>query len=340
LSRFAGHPSIEIRGLIADEEDDVGKLFGDLVEERWILPDEDPPDAWYDAPLLAIDSSALRDAGVELVQSGLSKGPSIKIEPRVAAAGLPVVSGSMGMRMEPDVPLVVPEVNPDHLDLVKTQMAKREWDTGYVVASPLCTAVITSLAIKPIHDAFGLSNVIATTMQAISGAGQSGLPAMKTLDNVLPYIRGEEEKMTQELGKILGDRVGDSIQRFDAPISSTCTRVGVRHGHTISLTLSLERSASPEQVATVLSEFSGRTFSDDLHLTPAKPIQVFDAEDRPQPLLDRDAGQGRVISVGRIRRVDAFEHGIALVVVGHNHERGTWGNAFMLCEHLVARGMV
>jgi aspartate-semialdehyde dehydrogenase len=340
LSRFAGHPTLEIRGFIADDPADVGKRFGDLVAERWIIPDEEPAAEWLDSVLLPIEGKALRDAGIDLVQSALPKDPSIELEPKVAATGLPLVSGSQGLRLQPDVPLVVPEVNPDHLDLIKTQMAGRGWDTGYLVAAPLCTAVITALALKPIQDAVGISNVILTSMQAVSGMGQSGLPGMKIMDNILPHIRGEEEKMTRELGKIMGTIEGDSIQSFPAPITSTCTRVPVRQGHTISLTLGLESPAEPEAIAGLLADFVGPEVGGTLHLSPEHPIVVHDSEDRPQPLLDRDREGGRVISVGRIRKIDAFDNGIGMVLVGHNHERGTWGNTFMLCEHLVTRGLV
>jgi len=340
LSRLLGHPRLEVRGLLADDPDDEGELFGDLTQERWILPDEAPPGNLLDSRLLGIDAQQLRSAGIDLVLSGLAGPRSAELEPQIAASGIPVVSGSMGMRMEPDVPLVVSGVNSDHLDLVNTQKVNRGWDGGFVVAGPLCTAALTAIACKPIHDAFGISQLVATTLQAISGTGQSGLPAMRILDNVLPYIPKEEEKMSAELAKVLGTYRGDSITSFNSTISTTCTRVPVLYGHTIVLTLGLENRASPDEIASALREFGKEPPNVDSPLTPTEPLAVMEDPYRPQPILDRDRCSGRVVSVGRIRNQPAFENGIGLVVVGHNHERGTWGNTLMLCEEVAARGLV
>lgn len=339
FARLGGHPTLEIRALVADDPDDVGKRFGDVCEERWLLPDESPPEAWMDATLVGIESDALRDAGVDLVVSGLPAPRSKELEPLVAAAGVPVVSGSMGLRMDPDVPLVVAGVNPKHLDLIEVQRKSRG-TSGFVVNGPLCTAAIAALVCKPIDDAFGVSHLIATTMQAVSGSGLTGLPAMKILDNVLPYINGEEEKLAKEFTKILGHIENGAVAPFTGQVSSTCTRVHVRHGHTIALTLGLRDPASPADIADVLTAFTDENAGPASPLTPPHPLYVHTADDRPQPLLDRDRDGGRVVSVGRIRSIDALPNGIGLVGVGHNHERGTWGNVFMLSELLVAKGLV
>lgn len=338
LSRLDGHPQIEVRALIADDPADVGARLGDVVTDRWI-PEDPPPQRWLDATLVGIEAAPLRDAGVDLVLSSLIGPRARELDPQVAAHGFPVVSESMGLRLEPDVPLVVPEVNADHLGIIKAQQARRGWDTGFVVASPLCTAVITAVVCKPLQDAFGIDAVVATSLQALSGAGPTGVPAMRSLDNVIPYIGGEEEKLRAELAKILGARDGDTITDLHAPVSATCTRVGVRHGHTIALSLSLGQPASADLVASALAEFRGRPTELGLALSPTAPIRVLDGADRPQPLLDRDAGEGRVVSVGRVRPHAALPNGIGMVVVGHNHERGTWGNAILLCELLVGEGL-
>lgn len=340
FSRLADHPALEVRGVLADDPDDVGKRFGDVVAERWILPDEQPPQKWLDAPLLGLDARDLSAAGIDMVVSGLAAPRSAELEPQIAALGIPVISGSGGLRMDADVPLVVAGVNSNHLDLVQTQMETRGWNGGFVAVGPLCTAALTAVVMKPIHDAFGVTNIVATTMQAISGTGLSGLPAMKILDNVLPYIQDEEEKMSRELAKVFGTLDGGKIDQFTAPISSTCTRVPVRNGHTISLTLGLESSASVDEIENVLREFRGDGLGADSPLTPDAPIAVMDDPLRPQPALDIGTGKGRVVSVGRVRQQAVFDNGIGLVIVGHNHERGTWGNVLMLCEAVVARGLV
>ena len=340
FSRLANHPTLEIRGVLADDPDDVGKRFGDVLAERWVLPDEQPPQQWLDAPLLGLDSTELLAAGIDMVVSGLSAPLSAELEPRIGAMGIPVISGSGGLRMEADVPLVVAGVNSAHLDIVKSQSASRGWNGGFVAVGPLCTATLTAIAIKPIHDAFGVTNLVATTMQAISGSGQSGLPAMRIIDNVLPYIHDEEEKMSRELVKVFGAVNAGKIDSVDVPISTTCTRVPVRNGHTISLTLGLKSYASVEDIEAVLRDFSGDGLGDDCPLTPKTPIAVMNDPVRPQPFLDSGTGDGRVVSVGRVRPQQAFDNGIGLVVVGHNHERGTWGNVLMLCEAVVARGLV
>jgi aspartate-semialdehyde dehydrogenase len=250
--------------------------------------------------------------------------------------GFPVVSESAGLRLEPDVPLIVPDVNADHLALVRRQRSTRGWDRGWIVSSPVCTAVIAAIAIKPLVDAFGLTSGVLTTLQALSGAGPTGVPAMLIVDNVLPFIADEEDKLVKETRKILGRLTDEAIEPLPAPLAATCTRVSVRDGHTEAIALGLVRDADLDEVAGVLAAYRGRAQELALPSAPAIPIVVRPEADRPQPQLDRDVDGGRVVSVGRIRRHEALPNGVAFVAVGHNHDRGTVGNAVILTE-LVAR---
>ena len=337
LRYFEQHPTLEVRALIADDPADVGRTFGEVVANRWLL-DEPVPATWADTVMVGIDKEALEAAGVQLILSALPGPHAKQLDPQLAEMGFPLVSESAGLRLEADVPLIVPDVNADHLPLVRRQKETRGWDRGFIVASPVCTAVIAAIAIKPLVDAFGVDIAIMTTLQALSGAGPTGVPAMKVVDNVIPFIGDEEEKIRNELGKILGTYTGQGIQTWAAPIASTCTRVAVRDGHTEAITLSLSKPASPAEVADAFAAYRGRAQELSLHSAPAVPLAVRTEADRPQPFLDRDVDGGRVVSVGRIRAHDALPNGIAYVAVGHNHDRGTVGNAVILTELVAAEG--
>jgi aspartate-semialdehyde dehydrogenase len=339
LALFDDHPTFEIRALIADDPADVGKPLGEAVQGRWLL-DEPLPERWAGEILQPLDAGKLRDRGVELVLSGLPGPHARELDPVLAAGGLPVVSESAGLRLEPDVPLVVTEVNADHLALTRVQKTSRGYGDGYLVASPVCTAVIAAIAAKPLIDRYGLKGSVYTTLQALSGAGPTGVPGMYVVDNVLPFIQDEEEKLRNELAKILGTLEHDAITPHPAPLSATCTRVPVRDGHTISASLSFEQPVDVDEAAELLAAFRGPAQRHALHSAPATPIVVRTEANRPQPVLDRDAGDGRIVSVGRIRAAEAMDNGLSYVAVGHNHDRGTVGNAVPLCELLVAEGYV
>jgi aspartate-semialdehyde dehydrogenase len=338
LRYFTDHPFLDVRAMIADDTDDVGKTFAEAVRGRWVL-DEPVPERFADMPMVGIDRAALEAAGVDMVLSALPGPHARQLDPKVAELGYPVVSESAGLRLEPDVPLIVPDINADHLPLVRQQKASRGWERGWIVSSPVCTAVIAALAVKPVVDAFGVSAAVFATMQALSGAGPTGVPAMYVTDNVLPFIADEEDKLVKETRKILGRYTGDAIEPLEAPIAATCTRVGVRDGHTEAITLGLGREASLDEVAGAIADYRGRAQELALPSAPTIPLVVRTEVDRPQPQLDRDVDAGRVVSVGRIRRHDAFANGVAYVAVGHNHDRGTVGNAVILTELVAQEGL-
>lgn len=339
LELFAGHPWLEVRALVADDPDDVGKTFAEAVQGRWI-PDTPVPEAWADTKLVGLEKTTLEAKEVQLVLSSLPGPVSRELDPRLAQMGFGVVSESMGLRLEPDVPLIVPDINADHLQIINSQRAARGYDHGFLVAAPLCTAVITALAVKPIADAFGIEAAVYTTMQALSGAGPTGVPALKVVDNMVPYIADEEEKLRAELRKILGKCTGDTIAPHPAPMAATCTRVPVRDGHTISVTLACESAAPVDKAIEVLSAYRGTAQDLGLPSAPRVPVVVRNEPDRPQPVIDRYTDRGRVVTVGRVRPHDAFANGLSYVAVAHNHERGTVGNAVIVCELVVAQGFV
>lgn len=338
LRYFVDHPFLEVKALIADDPADAGKAFEEAVRGRWLL-DEPIPERFASMTMVGMDQAQLESAGVELILSALPGPIAKQIDPQLAAMGFPVVSESAGLRQEPDIPLIVPDVNADHLPLVRQQRETRGWDRGWIVASPVCTAVIAAVAVKPVIDAFGMSAAVFATLQALSGAGPTGVPAMHVVDNVMPFIADEEDKLIKELHKILGRYTGSAIEPHPAPIAATCTRVAVRDGHTEAVTLGLEREASLDEVADALASYRGRAQELALPSAPAVPVVVRSEVDRPQPQLDRDVDGGRVVSVGRLRRHDALPNGIAFVAVGHNHDRGTVGNAVILTELVAKEGL-
>jgi len=273
-----------------------------------------------------------------VVFSSLDSSVAGEIEESFARAGYVVVSNSRNHRMDADVPLLVPEVNPDHLGLIKSQRERRSWP-GAIVTNPNCSTIGLVMALAPMHQAFGVKRVIVATMQALSGAGYPGHPAIDMLGNVIPFIGGgEEEKMETEPLKIMGILDGERIRFADCRISAHTNRVFVEDGHMECVSVELERKASPDEVARVLAQF--RSLPQELRLpsAPDRPVIVTDERDRPQPRFDRDAGEGMSAVVGRIRECPVFD--IRFVVLSHNTIRGAAGAAILNAELMKAQGML
>jgi aspartate-semialdehyde dehydrogenase len=258
------------------------------------------------------------------------------VEESFARAGFPVITNSSPHRMDTDVPLLIPEVNPAHLELIDAQRAARGYKRGYLVTNPNCSTIVIAMALAPLHQSFGVESCIATTMQAISGAGYPGVAALDITDNVLPYIGGEEEKIESETVKILG-RVNDvTIEGAAMKVSAQCNRVNVLDGHLAAIRVKLTRSASLDQVRAALASFTSVPQELNLRSAPDCPIIVRDEVDRPQPRLDRDAGNGMSVTVGRIAPDNVLDY--RLVALGHNTIRGAAGAAILNAELLLARG--
>ena len=310
---LASHPWFEIVGLAASEKS-AGKTLSQI---GWVL-EEPPPPHLADMKIEKIDVDKIPK--VDFVFSALPSEVVAKVELELAAGGHTVVSNASNMRMDPDVPLVVPEINPEDLGLLKRQRAERGW-RGAVVKKPNCTTTILNLPLKPVLDEWGIERIHVVTMQALSGAGFAGVPSVAIIDNLIPYIRGEEDKVVAETKKIL---------KKDFEIYVTTTRVPVLDGHTEVVYVDTARDFDVVAVADALARFRGLPQELKLPTAPERPIEVRPQIDRPQPRLDRWAGRGMAVVVGRIRRLAPRK--LSFVVLGHNTVRGAAGNSVLTAE--------
>jgi aspartate-semialdehyde dehydrogenase len=325
VSLLDRHPWFRVAALAASERS-AGKPYGEAV--RWFL---DRPLPEWAREMKVVECRAGVDARIAF--SGLDASVAGTIEDEFAAAGLAVVSNSRNHRMDADVPLLVPEVNADHLDLVAGQRARRP-GKGFIVTNPNCSTIGLVMAAAPLHRALGITRLIVTTLQAISGAGYPGVPSADILDNVIPYIGGEEEKMESETLKILGSvRAPASF-----PVSAHCHRVQVSDGHTLAISLETQERASPEEASRILREYRSPLAGLGLPSLPERPIDVREEPDRPQPRFDRMAGDGMVVTVGRVRRCKVLS--LKLEALVHNTIRGAAGAAILNAELLKAKGLL
>jgi aspartate-semialdehyde dehydrogenase len=322
------HPWFRTAWLAASERSE-GRGYGEAAKWRLASP---PP-----ADVLALRVDACTPGqGPRIVFSALDATAANEIEPAFAAAGHIVVSNARSYRMEPAVPLVIPEVNPDHLALITRQRRERGW-SGAIVTNPNCSTVVLSIVLAPLRQ-FGLSRVMVTTLQAVSGAGYPGVPSLDILGNVIPAISGEEEKMESETQKILGRLERDAVSPHPVTISAQTTRVPVVDGHTETVSIAFDNRPSPADVRAVLAAFVGRPQELELPSAPEHPIVCVAAPDRPQPRLDVERDGGMTISVGRVRPCPVLD--TKLVALGHNTIRGAAGAAILNAELMVAEGIL
>jgi aspartate-semialdehyde dehydrogenase len=275
-------------------------------------------------------------AAPHLVFSALDASAADTIEPAFARAGHLLVSNTRSFRMDPLVPLLVPEVNPDHLALIDGQRRARAWP-GAIVTNPNCSTVMLSMSLAPLRP-FGLRSVMVTTMQAVSGAGYPGVPSLDILGNIVPHIQGEEEKIERETQKILGTFAGDSVAPHGAVVSAQTTRVPVIDGHTEAVSVALEGDPSAEDIIDAFRQFRGRPQDLRLPTAPPRPLVYCDAPDRPQPRLDAERDGGMAVSIGRVRPCPVL--GVKFIVLGHNTIRGAAGAAVLNAELLRADGLL
>ncbi len=327
---LADHPWFEIGALTASDRS-AGKSYADAA--RWLLAGGMPP-ALADVKLVPTEPDAI-PAGVRLLFSALPGSSAGPVEEALAAAGFAVCSNASAHRMDPDVPLLIPDVNPEHTALIPRQQQARGWH-GFIATNPNCTTTHLVCALKPLQDAFGLTAVNIVSMQALSGAGYPGVSAMDILDNVIPYIGGEEEKVEAEPRKILGRLDGTGIAPADFVISAQCNRVAVRNGHLEAVSVKLRQPASLAEVAQAFVGYRGEPQRLGLPSAPDPAILLHTADDRPQPRLDRLAGKGMATSVGRLRADPLFDY--KFIVLGHNTIRGASGGAILNAELLFSQG--
>ena len=324
------HPWFELSEVAASERSS-GRTYADAV--RWHL----------ETPIPAVARN-LVVKGVEptlscdFVFSALDSSVAGPVEEDFARAGYPVVSNSKNHRMDPDVPLLIPEVNASHLEAIPVQQRNRGYDTGFIVTNPNCSTAGLVLVLKPLADAFGLERIFVVTLQALSGAGYPGVASMDIQGNVVPFISGEEEKMEEEPQKLLGKWDGTRFIEAGLGISAHCNRVPVLDGHLECVSLGLKKIASLGEVREALRTFE---VDDELASLPTAlrhPVVVVDEEDRPQPRRDVDAGAGMAAVVGRIRECPV--HDVKLTLLSHNLVRGAAGAALLNAELLAARGFL
>lgn len=329
IQLLAGHPWFEVTALAASERS-AGKRYADVC--KWVIPG-DPPPVVGEMVVQPLEPSL----PAKLVFSALPADVAREIEPQFAQAGYAVCTNASPYRAVDDVPLLIPEVNADHVALIEAQRAGRGWP-GLIVASPNCTITGVALPLKPLDVVFGARKVFMTSMQAISGAGYPGVASLDILDNVVPYIPGEEEKFAQELRKMLGRVVDGRGVDADIVLSAHANRVPVFDGHTVSLSVGFERPASVDDVIAALRDFRGAEVARGLPSAPERPLVVRTEPDRPQPRRDRDAEGGMAISVGRVRLCPLLD--IRMTTVSHNTLRGAASGAILNAELLVATGYV
>ncbi len=325
---LAGHPWFRLTWLGASDRSAEKKLK-DAVP--WRLNGEMPASAGE----IVVRNSRPGDAP-RLVFSAMDASVATEIEREFAQAGHVVVSNSRNHRMEPDVPLLVPEINPGHLSLIHSQQKNRAWK-GMIVTNPNCSTVVLTMALAPLVH-FGIQRVIASTMQAVSGAGYPGVASMDILANVIPFIAGEEEKMQQETQKILGDVSDGRAAPLDARVSAHCHRVAVTDGHTVATSVEFRAKPAVENVRDALNTFRGVPQERNLPSAPLQPVIYMEQQDRPQPRRDAERENGMSVFVGRVRECSVLD--VKFVACGHNTIRGAAGAAVLNAELMVSEGFL
>ncbi len=325
ISLLADHPWFEIASITGSERSE-GREYGEAV--RWLLPGEIPPTVRE----MRVGRGDESPQGARLLFSALPARVAEEAEPRMAAEGYIVCSNASAHRMGGDVPLLIPEINADHLALIDRQRELRGW-SGLIVTSPNCSTTGIVFPLKALEDAFGVSQVHAVTMQAISGAGYPGVSSMEILDNVIPFIRGEEVKIEQETRKLLGRLGEDAIEPADIEVSAQANRVPVLDGHMAALSIGLRNAPDLNEVEAALAAFRG---VEELPSAPAHPLIVRPEQNRPQPRLDREAQDGMAVSVGRVQPCSVLDY--RMITLVHNTLRGAAGGALLNAELLVEQG--
>lgn len=330
-----GHPWFKITKLAASERS-AGKNYREALKDangssRWWCPEELPEEI---GNMPVEDASTFDARSVDIIFSTMDAGAAKELEPKYAQT-TPVISTASAFRYEPDTPILVGGVNMDHAALLAVQQKKRGWK-GFVSPKPNCTISGLVVSLKPIQEAFGVKQVVMTSLQAMSGAGRTpGLSAMDMMENVVPYIAGEEPKVETEPQKILGKLTGETIANAPFGITATCTRVPVIDGHLVCAFVQTEKPCTPEDIKQVMMNY-GKEFAElALPSSPARLIDVTDDPFRPQPRMDRDKGGGMTVTVGRIRKDPILENGIKYVCLAHNTKLGAAKGALQTAEYLV-----
>ena len=325
------HPWFEIAWLAASDRS-AGKTYAEAC--KWKLDTPLPARIGAMTVMPNVPEGTPEGELPKIIFAALDSDVALELEPKFAAAGCAVVSNSSAFRMALDVPLVVPEVNADHLELIEQQSWRRQ-SGGYIVTNPNCCAIGLVLALKPLEARFGIESLFVSTMQAVSGAGYPGVASLDILGNVVPFIKNEEEKLQEEVGKLLGGFTGSSIDLLDAKVSAHCNRVAVEDGHTECVSIKFKKKATRDEVLAAWREFAPLA-GQRLPSAPDQPVEFDASVDRPQPRLDRMRGNGMASTVGRLRECSLLDW--KFVVLSHNTIRGAAGAAVLNAEVLARLG--
>jgi aspartate-semialdehyde dehydrogenase len=340
LVALAGHPSFQLARLAASERS-AGKTYAEAIRDaggqtHWYCG-EPLPDEFARLPV--VDAASLDLDGIGCVFTAVEAEPARQLEPRYAEK-VPVISTASAFRYDDDVPIFIPAVNLQHAGLIDVQRQRRGWK-GFITPIPNCTTTGLVMSLAPLQAAFGLKRVIMTSLQACSGAGRSpGVIGLDIIDNVIPFIAKEEEKVEKETRKILGRLASDAITPLDVTVSCTCTRVPVLEGHTEAVFVSLGKPATPAAAAAAMVEFGADFVARDFPSAPRRLIVVRDDPYRPQPRLDRDEENGMATVVGRLRVDAALQNGLKYVLVSHNTKMGAARGAVLTAEFLLDAGYI
>lgn len=324
IELLCNHPWFEISELAASDKS-AGKKYSEAV--NWVM--QTPLSKEIAAMEVKKCEPTLRS---KIVFSALDASVAGTVEEDFAKAGYVVISNARNHRFDDDVPLIVPEINSDHLELIKTQ----KFGNGAIVTNPNCSTIGLVMALKPLDGNFGIESVNVVTMQAISGGGYPGVPSMDILDNIIPFIGGEEDKMETESRKILGTITGEKIEYVQIAISAQCNRVGVIDGHTECVQVKLKKKTSKEEIIKAWNNFFGEPQKLNLPSAPEKPIIYLEGEKYPQPRMHRNLGKGMSVAIGRLRECSLFDY--KFVVLSHNTIRGAAGGTILLAELMKAKG--
>ncbi|MCL2116060.1 MAG: aspartate-semialdehyde dehydrogenase [Methanobrevibacter sp.] len=320
-----GHPDFEIAGLTASSKS-AGKRYEDAT--TWYL-DDSMPESVKDIVVTDTNPDDVSN-DIELVFSSLPSETAAIVEPKFAES-YGVASNASAMRMEKDVPLVIPEVNPEFLDLIEVQRKNRGWE-GFIVTNPNCSTIALTLTLKPIYDNFKINKVYVSTMQAVSGAGYNGVPSMAIVDNLVPFIGEEEDKLETETLHLLGTLNGTDVKDADFKVSASCHRVAIVDGHTEAVFIEFDDIVDVDDIKNKMSSFKSIPQELNLFSAPKNPVIVKEEDNRPQPRMDRNANNGMSVTVGRVRQDPIFENNIKYVLVGHNTIRGAAGASILNAE--------
>ena len=324
---LADHPWFEVAEVAASERSE-GKTYAEAA--RW-LEGVMPASV---AGMIVQPTDPARISS-RIVFSALDSSVAGDVERAFASAGRFVLSNAKNFRMEKDVPLVIPEVNADHLQLLDRQRKERKWK-GAIVTNANCAATVAAVALAPLEESFGIDKLFLSTMQAVSGAGYPGVASLDILGNVIPYIADEEPKLEREMTKLLGRYVDGAVVPAPMKVSSHTNRVAVEHGHTVCITASFRRQATVEEAVAALRSWKGHESTWNLPSRPAHPLVISDEPNRPQPRRDVNAGAGMTVTVGRVRPDPILD--IRMVALGHNTIRGAAGGSVLNAELLAATG--